>query len=69
MRSGATMVVVDRNPRNAESHATTAPHDIAAPVAEAQINRQGFQTVLRDDRFIDRSADEDVWWLIVFRKP
>ncbi len=38
-------------------------------VAERQINQQGFQTVLREDPFIDRSGDEDLWWLVVFRKP
>jgi hypothetical protein len=37
--------------------------------AERDIVRQGFQTVGRDDRFIDRASDEDVWWLIEFRKP
>ena len=37
--------------------------------AEREIHQQGFQTISRDDRFIDRPQDEDLWWLIVFRKP
>lgn len=71
MRSGARLVVVDRGPRIGDgSHGAAAGHHEMTPaVAERDINRQGFETVARDDRFIDRSADEDLWWLIVFRKP
>ena len=43
-------------------------HEIARAVAERQINQQGFQTVFREDTFINRSGDEDLWWLVVFRK-
>ena len=28
----------------------------------------GFRLVSRDDRFIDRAPDEDVWWLAVFER-
>jgi hypothetical protein len=42
---------------------------MTAARAEAEIHQLGFQTIARDDRFIDRPRDEDVWWLIVFRKP
>ena len=71
MRPGARLVVVDRGPRHAiESGGATAEHhEITAAVAEHQINQQGFETFDRDDRFIDRPMDEDLWWLIVFRKP
>lgn len=71
MRSGARLVVVDRGPREGgETRAATAGHHELPPaVAEREIGRQGFQPVTRDDRFIDRPADEDIWWLIVFRKP
>jgi hypothetical protein len=52
------------------SHGAAAGHHETTPaVAEREINQQGFEIIPRDDRFIDRSADEDLWWLIVFRKP
>jgi predicted methyltransferase len=71
MRSGGRLVVVDRGPRDgAESRtATVGHHDMSAALAERDITRQGFQAVIRDERFIDRPTDHDLWWLIVFRKP
>ena len=71
MRSGARLVVVDRAPRaGRESRAEAATHhELTAAAAEAEIIRHGFQTTSTEDRFIDRAADEDIWWLIVFRKP
>ena len=72
MRPGARMVVVDRGPReprnNDEPRTAAAEHEMSAARAEGQIHQQGFQTVSRDDRFIDRPGD-DLWWLIVFRRP
>lgn len=71
MRPGARLVVVDRGPRTSEQARPTMPepHTITPDLAEAAINRQGFQTVVREIRFIDRSADDDLWWLMVFRRP
>ncbi len=70
MRSGGRLVVVDRGPRvGDESGAATDHHEVAATVAERDITRYGFRMVTRDDRFIDRPTDHDVWWLIVFSKP
>jgi predicted methyltransferase len=71
MRSGARLVVVDRAPRSAGEarEADAAHHEITAAAAADDIGRHGFEVVAREDRFIDRPADDDVWWLIVFRKP
>jgi predicted methyltransferase len=71
MRPGGRLVVVDRTPRTGveASAAAKGHHEMPRAVAERQIAQQGFQTVLREDSFIDRSGDEDVWWLVVFRKP
>jgi predicted methyltransferase len=70
MRPGARLVVVDRVLRTGGGTRTPTAehHEMTAATAERQINQQGFQTVLREDRFIDRPGDEDVWWLLVFRK-
>ena len=69
MRPGGRLVVVDRAPRAGGETRATAEHELTRAVAERQINQQGFQTVFREDPFIDRSGDEDLWWLVVFRKP
>ena len=42
---------------------------MTAALAEGEINGYGFETVTREERFIDRLQDEDLWWLIAFRKP
>jgi len=70
MRPGARLVVVDRAPREpTDERPAAGHHEIAAAEAEAQFNQQGFHTIVRDDRFIDRPTDEGLWWLMVFRKP
>jgi 16S rRNA G1207 methylase RsmC len=42
---------------------------MASAAAERDINRVGFQVVARNDRSIDRPTENDIWWLLVFRKP
>jgi len=71
MRQGARLVVVDRGPRDdGESRSDAAAHhELTAATAEAEITSHGFQVTTSDHRFIDRAGDDDIWWLIVFRKP
>jgi len=70
MRPGARLVVVDRGPRDGERGPQPAAHHEMRPAdAERAITQQRFQPIARDDRFIDRPGEDDVWWLIVFRKP
>ncbi len=72
MRSGARLVVVDRGPRtNVESNpdAVGSRHERRSGQTADEIQRSGFALVERDDRFIDRPGDEDIWWLIVASKP
>jgi len=71
MRQGARLVVVDRAPRRGATAGEAAGehHEIAAAAAEREITARGFEIVSRDDRFIDRPGDEDVWWMTVFRRP
>ncbi len=56
MRSGGRLVVVDRGPRDGDEAGAAAArhHEMTATVAEREIHQQGFETVARDDRFIDR---------------
>jgi ubiquinone/menaquinone biosynthesis C-methylase UbiE len=72
MRSGGRLVVVDRGPRangDGTHDASTKRHELRLGTAAHEIEQSGFDVVVRDDRFIDRSGDDDVWWLIVARKP
>jgi hypothetical protein len=69
-RERDSLVVVDRGPRESTGEREDAGHHEASPASvEREIAAHGFQTVTRDDRFIDRAGEPDVWWLIVFRKP
>jgi ubiquinone/menaquinone biosynthesis C-methylase UbiE len=69
MRSGATLVVVDRGPRDDEpEQLSVSHHEITRIAAEDVISARGFVVVTYDDRFIDRPGD-DIWWLLVSRKP
>jgi ubiquinone/menaquinone biosynthesis C-methylase UbiE len=65
LRSGGRLVVVDRAP-----HATVAEHthEIPLPVVEGELRQKGFEIVSQDAHFIDRPGD-DVWWLVLVRKP
>jgi predicted methyltransferase len=71
MRAGATLVVVDRAPHDdvESSRDDILHHDIEPSEVERAIARLGFETVSRDDHFIERDAGGERWWLIVFRKP
>ena len=71
MRSGARLVVVDRRARDTDEAraAGGGRHGVMPSETERIISQQGFQPTLREDRFIARPTDEDIWWLIMFRKP
>jgi predicted methyltransferase len=71
MKPGARLVIVDRAGRHvsASSAASNAGHEVSLEVVDREIRRHGFETLDRDDRFIDRPEDEDVWWMIVARRP
>jgi hypothetical protein len=69
MRPGARLVVLDRAVRERTSFARPTAHGIAMRVANQEIQQAGFEAISKDDRFVDRSQDDDVWWLMVFRKP
>jgi predicted methyltransferase len=68
LRPGGRLIVVDRGPRPGK---TPAPgeHELAPSEGEAGLRAAGFDVVERDDAFIDRSGDLDLWWMIVARRP
>jgi ubiquinone/menaquinone biosynthesis C-methylase UbiE len=65
LRPGGYLVVVDRAPR---ASAAEHSHEMPLKVIEGGLRRKGFEIVRLDDRFIDRPGD-DLWWLIIGRKP
>ena len=34
-----------------------------------ETRRHGFETIAREEQFIDRPNDDEIWWMIVARKP
>ena len=72
LKPGGRLVIVDRGPRFGvvESLETQAEHhELRADLVETEARSAGFEIIRREDRFIDRPADDQVWWLIVTRKP
>ena len=65
LRPGGRIVVVDRGPRATEEEHT---HEVPLTVVEGELRQTGFEIVSQDDHFIDRPGD-DLWWLVVGRKP
>jgi predicted methyltransferase len=71
LKPGGRLVIVDRGPRSgsAESRNIQAEHHELHPDSvEAEVRNAGFRIILRQDRFIDRAGDDQLWWLIVAQK-
>jgi SAM-dependent methyltransferase len=71
LKPGGRIVILDRGPRASDGTQATPlipPHGIPPASAERDLRSTGFAVVDRDDRFIDRAGDDDVWWIIVARK-
>jgi ubiquinone/menaquinone biosynthesis C-methylase UbiE len=65
LRAGGRLVVVDRAPRSTD---VERGHEVPLSVVEGELRQAGFEIVSRDDHFIDRAGD-DIWWLVIARKP
>ena len=59
---GGRLVIADRGPES-----TNAEHAIDPARVEAELRRDGFEILNRDDHFLDQ-PDEGPWWLIVARR-
>ena len=72
LKPGGRLVIVDRSPRESqrnEPDTASERHDIEPGKVEADLRRQGFKMIRRDDRFTRQPGDDRVWWLIVAQKP
>lgn len=72
LKRGGRLVIVDRAPRSgaAESRESqTEHHELPPDLVETEVRNAGFEIISRDDLFIDRPADDHIWWLLVARKP
>jgi ubiquinone/menaquinone biosynthesis C-methylase UbiE len=71
LKPGGRIVVLDRGPRASDGTQAplVGPHGMPPESAERHLRSAGFAVVDRDDRFINRPDDDDVWWIIVARKP
>ena len=72
LKPGGRLVIVDRGPRSGpvESREAQAEHHEPRPdLVEMDVRNAGFEVISRQDHFIDRPADDQVWWLLVARKP
>jgi hypothetical protein len=57
--------VVDRAARVSEAQHT---HEVPLAAVERELRAQGFEILRQDASFIDRPGN-DLWWLVVARKP
>ena len=72
MKPGARLVILDRHERSTRGNSRAAEserHGILSEIVERATRQRGFETISRQERFIDRPEDDDVWWLLVARKP
>jgi len=72
LKPGGRLVIVDRGPRSgaAESReAQSEHHELRPDLVETEIRNAGFEIISRGDHFIDRPMDDQIWWLILARKP
>lgn len=65
LQAEGRLVVVDRAPQPTEAE---HGHEVQLSIVEDELRHTGFEIVSHDDRFIDRRND-DVWWLVIARKP
>jgi ubiquinone/menaquinone biosynthesis C-methylase UbiE len=71
LHSGGRLVVIDRIPRsaNGESRGTQLQHhEIPAISVENDVLHAGFRMITNRDRFVSGPGNE-LWWLIVARRP
>jgi predicted methyltransferase len=71
LKPGGRLVIVDHGTRStgAQSRERQAEqHELRPDLVETEVRSAGFEIISREDRFIDHSVDDHVWWLLVARK-
>jgi predicted methyltransferase len=72
LKFGGRLVIVDRAPRAGGPQSREAAadhHEVEAGAVETELRGAGFIALTRDDRFIDRPDQGDIWWIVTARKP
>ena len=72
LKPGGRLVIVDRSSRAGpvESREAEAEHhELRLDLVETEVRNAGFEIIGRQDRFIDRPADNETWWVLITRKP
>jgi predicted methyltransferase len=72
LKPGGRLVIVDRGPRSGPVESREIQeehHELRPDLVETEVRNAGFEIISRQDHFIDRPADDQVWWLLVARKP
>jgi predicted methyltransferase len=72
LKPGGSLVIVDRGPRSSPVESREKQeehHELRPDSVETEVRNAGFEIISRQDHFIDRPADDQIWWLLVARKP
>jgi predicted methyltransferase len=70
LRPGGRLVIVDRRSRTPAQGAegSSGHHDIEPDTVLQQVVAHGFRLLQEDDALVDRSTDDEIWWLIVVER-
>jgi len=71
LKPGGCLVIVDRGPRSGPVESREKQeehHELRLELIETEVRTAGFEIVNRQDHFIDRPADDQIWWLLVAGK-
>jgi predicted methyltransferase len=71
LKPGGCLVIVDRGPRSGPVESREKQeehHELRPELIETEVRTAGFEIINRQDHFIDRPADDQIWWLLVADK-
>jgi predicted methyltransferase len=72
LKGGGRLVVLDHVTRLGSvqrREEAVAHHEVAPGAVENDLHNAGFTILNSNDRFIDRTGEDDIWWLLVAQKP
>jgi predicted methyltransferase len=67
LKPGGSLVIVDRGPRSGPVESREKQeehHELRPDSVETEVRNAGFEIISRQDHFIDRPADDQIWWLL-----